>query len=52
MCGADLGILLFESEKAIRKSIQEAREATSVSLPNLSDFSSDEEMGLRETLQH
>jgi hypothetical protein len=50
MCGAGacLGTLQFDSdikkiERAIRKYIREAREAASVPLPNLSDFSSVEE---------
>jgi hypothetical protein len=54
---ADLGTLLFSFKKgtllfdidktriAIRKAIREARDATTVSLPSLSDFSSNEETG-------
>jgi len=51
-CYADLGTLLFEIDKierAIQKAIREARDTTTVSLPSLSDFSSNEEDGRART---
>jgi len=50
MCDVDSGTLLFDSDidktkRVVRKSIWEAREAATNPLSDLSDFSSDDDVG-------
>nr|ABN09114.1 hypothetical protein MtrDRAFT_AC174465g24v2 [Medicago truncatula] len=50
MCGADSGTFVFDSDidktrELFENAIPEVREAATVPLPSLSDFSSDEKMG-------